>query len=374
MSGEVSVASRYTSSISFSDGPVSPVSLLQNPALPKKEFARGGSELTSRVADNLLWLGRYVERVDGNARVLRISLMRLARESKAETLPEWNGLVRQLADRGLIEPGYVVDELKGLLPMLSDRLASIAIDEHQSGNLRDSLRQIVRLASILRDRLSPDSWQVLYFLEHRLFAERAVRSREPDDAIGILSQLIVDLSAFIGMTAESMTRTIGWRILDLGRRLERAYGAATIVRQLASPDCSDPAEWEALVEACDSLMTYRFRYLASWSLDAVLDLLLTDETNPRSVAYQLIAVAEHVQQLVASTHYSSSSPEKQLAMKMLQDIRQVNVSVLAEAAQGLPESRVLQIIESLLKDLSRLSEMINARYVVHVGLARNRGK
>ncbi len=143
----------------LSEGPVPPISLLSGSTGPKKEFSRDGSELTSRVADNLLWLGRYVERADGNARLLRTTLLRLARESNVESLPEWSGLVRQLADRGLIEPGYAVKGLRERLPSLSERLPTIAIDDHQSGNLRDNLRQIVRLSSILRDRLSPDSWQ-----------------------------------------------------------------------------------------------------------------------------------------------------------------------------------------------------------------------
>ncbi len=192
----------------LSNQPVQPISLLPSTALPKKEFARGGTELTSRVADNLLWLGRYVERVDANARLLRTALLRLARESNAEALPEWPGLVRQLADRGLIEPGYAVPELCGGLPRLTERLPSLAIDEHLSGNLRDCLRQVVRIAGVLRDRLSPDGWQVLYFLENRVIGEPLARVRVPDDAIGTLSQIITDLSAFIGMTAESMTRTL----------------------------------------------------------------------------------------------------------------------------------------------------------------------
>lgn len=358
----------------LSNQPVQPISLLPSTALPKKEFARGGTELTSRVADNLLWLGRYVERVDANARLLRTALLRLARESNAEALPEWPGLVRQLADRGLIEPGYAVPELCGGLPRLTERLPSLAIDEHLSGNLRDCLRQVVRIAGVLRDRLSPDGWQVLYFLENRVIGEPLARVRVPDDAIGTLSQIITDLSAFIGMTAESMTRTLGWRILDLGRRLERAMGAASIVAQLTSRECTDAAEWEALVEACDSLMTYRFRYLASWSLDAVLDLILVDETNPRSMGYQLASIAEHIQQLASSAHYGNNAPEKQLANRMLQAVRRLGPEALTDALQQGPKGIISDTIQLLQKDLLKLSEMINARYVVHLGPVRYRGK
>lgn len=355
-------------------GPVSQVSLLRKSTLPKQELRRASNELPSRVADNLLWLGRYVERLEGGARLFRTALQRLVREADPHSLPEWPGIVRQLADRGLIEPDYAVEGLKDKLPALADRLPHILLEDKQSGSLRGGLRKIMLIASGLRDRLSPDSWDVLHFLEQRFEQETNAPNREPEDAISMLGHLIRDLSAFLGMIAESMTRTLAWRSLDLGRRIERSLGSVAIVHQLCGTGADEPAEWEAMVEANDSLMTYRFRYLASWSLDAVIDLLLTDDTNPRSFAYQVTMIAEHVQQLANASNPSGTSPEKQQAAKILQQLKLIDAEVLAEVSEKKTESRLFLITEEFLNGMHTLFNTINTRYVVHSGRTRNRGK
>ena len=357
-----------------SNEPVPPVTLLTRNPRSVVELRRTGAELPSRVADNLLWLGRYVERCDGIARLLRTTFFRSVREAEPDQLPEWPGLVRQLADRGLIEPGYAVAGLRGQLPKLNDRLPTILFGEDLPDNLRAVLRQTVRLASVLKDRLSPDSWQLLFFLEHKFVIHQQTSNMEPDDAIGLLTQLIADLSAFVGLAAESMTRTVSWRILDLGRRLERAMTATDLLRQLSGSGSQEPAEWEALTEVADSAMTYRFRYHTNWSLDAVLDLLLLDDSNPRSVAFQLQSMMDHIQHMVASSHHSSSSPEKQLVTRMLKSVRETPPEALLEVESQGECSRIFELVENLHADLFKLFDLINSRYVTHSTPTRNRGR
>jgi hypothetical protein len=99
------------------DGPVADVTLLDRPGQPVA-LRRSGSELPSRVADNLLWLGRSVERAEGTARLLRTVFVRLTSESEVTTLPEFPVLVRALAEQGQIEPGFAVEGVRELLPEL----------------------------------------------------------------------------------------------------------------------------------------------------------------------------------------------------------------------------------------------------------------
>ncbi len=103
------------------------------------------------------------------------------------------------------------------------------------------------------------------------------------------------LAAFSGMGTENMTRSFGWRFLDMGRRIERSVQTSALLESLL--DAGDPEDDGSLIlllEIADSFMTYRSRYLLTPQLAPVLDLLLQDETNPRSVAFQLAALAEHL--------------------------------------------------------------------------------
>ena len=114
----------------------------------------------------------------------------------------------------------------------------------------------------------------------------------------MLDHAIITLSAFSGLVMESMTRGDGWRFLDIGRRLERAFQMVDLIRYGLGFECTtDSGQLEVLLEIADSSITYRSRYLTSMQADLVLDLLLLDEANPRSVAFQLVRLREHVDQL-----------------------------------------------------------------------------
>jgi uncharacterized circularly permuted ATP-grasp superfamily protein/uncharacterized alpha-E superfamily protein len=338
---------------------------------------RVGSELPSRVADHLLWLGRYVERLEGQARLLRAVISRSASEADADQLPQWWGLIRQLADRGIIEPDYAVQELKASLPQISELLPRLVWDGSLVGSVRNLTDNVLRVASIVRDRLSPDSWRVFSALQQKMQSASGggLEQAELGDALATLHEVLRDIAAFQGMLGESMTRTLGWRFLDLGRRLERAEGTATIVRQLCDQPDVDASVWQAFCEVADSLMTYRSRYLAHWSLDAVLDLLLTDPTNPRSVIYQLRKIVQHLDRISSDSSADSGalldSDEQRLAADLLHRIRMLTPQHLSGEARlgGFPW--LYDQAEQLVQDVGRLFEILHARYVVHAVPARS---
>ena len=191
------------------------------------------------------------------------------------------------------------------------------------------------------------------------------------DLPAVLDQLIVSLAAFSGLVMESMTRSLGWRFLDLGRRLERAQQTTCLIASMLEHQQDVPGQLlEALLEAADSSMTYRSRYLADLQVAAVLDLLLTDETNPRSVAYQLVAVAEHVDNLPRDRSQPQLGEEQRLAMTLLHNVRMTDVTALAEQyslGHWEPLGRILEDIE---ERLPRLSDAIYHRYLIHAGPSR----
>ncbi len=143
--------------------------------------------------------------------------------------------------------------------------------------------------------------------------------------------MLVSLTAFSGLATESMTRGQGWRFLELGRRLERSAHTLSLLRStLATVGTGGEGPLlEAVLEVADSSMTYRRRYLGSLQTAPVLDLLVADETNPRSLAFQLIALAGHVTNLPRDATPPRDSPEHRLVASALGDVRLADLDALA---------------------------------------------
>jgi uncharacterized alpha-E superfamily protein len=141
-----------------------------------------------------------------------------------------------------------------------------------------------------------DTWRVLASLDEELNDMSVSTGNDRLASLhDLLSRIVITLSAFSGLVIESMTRGQAWLFLDIGRRIERATGLVTLLRStITMPSDRESALLEAVLEIADSVMTYRRRYLATLQVAPVADLLLTDETNPRSVVYQLIGLTEHV--------------------------------------------------------------------------------
>ncbi len=156
-----------------------------------------------------------------------------------------------------------------------------------------------QMASMVRDRISIDSWRILYRIEQDFRRPSLARELvQPGDLLAVLNQVLINLSAFSGLGMESMTRDAGLAVPGHGppHRAVAAH-AAPLRSTLVVPTDSETAVMEAVLEIADSLMTYRSRYLSTLQPAPVLDLLLSDETNPRSIGFQLAALSDHVEGL-----------------------------------------------------------------------------
>lgn len=352
----------------LSDKPVRPITLLEKHGQPL-ELRRGGAELPSRVADHVYWLGRHIERADAAARLLRTVGLRITDETFSPTLVELLVLLRVLAEQGQIEPGYVVEGIKDQLPKIERGLPAFVFDETQTTSLRFMISQLFRAASVVRDRISNDCWRIVHRLNED-FQLPDVGDVNLSDLLSLIDAVIIDMSAFSGMAMESMTRTHTWRFLDLGRRLERALQTIRLVKQaLGDPSQVQAPVMEAVLEVADSLMTYRSRYLANLQLGPLLDLLLTDETNPRSVAFQLVSIDEHVSALPRDRQRPVHSSEQQLAVAALQAVRMLDVEALAGSQESGDRDRLLRVLKGLETRLPALSNAISHRYLIHAGPA-----
>jgi uncharacterized alpha-E superfamily protein len=151
-------------------------------------------------------------------------------------------------------------------------------------------------------------------------------SHEP---LEFLDETLFALSAFSGLAMESMTRSLGWRFLDMGRRIERATHQTKLIN-IALPLVQNGSRntLEALLEISDSTMTYRSRYRSTFQLAPVLDLLLADENNPKSLAFQFNQLADHVKHLPRQSERSYAYPEERIALKMLTAVRLLDLTDL----------------------------------------------
>jgi uncharacterized alpha-E superfamily protein len=197
------------------------------------------------------------------------------------------------------------------------------------------------------------------------------RAATLSDLLEALEDLVISLTAFSGLATESMTRGPGWRFLELGRRLERAAHTISLLNStLTTVSGGEGQILEALLEIAESSMTYRRRYLSSVQPAPVLDLLLADETNPRSLAFQLVALAGHVDHLPHDdvTHGSQphSPTEQQVAMAALADLRLANIDDLARTTDEGARQNLDELLTRLGKQIPLLSDKITENYLTHV--------
>jgi uncharacterized circularly permuted ATP-grasp superfamily protein/uncharacterized alpha-E superfamily protein len=344
----------------LSEGPVSSVTLLAPAGSPTRP-ERAGSDLPSRVAESLFWLGRYAERAEHAIRLLRSVVARLTDLDSSDPR-ELSALLHVLVDLEMLPERFA--EHVPLRELEVDMLSFIFKENPHSG-LRRTLNELRRIAAVVRDRLSIDTWRILNQLHQDL---RLRHGRvQFDDVLAHLNRMITDLAAFSGMEMENMTRGHGWRFLDVGRRLERAMNATSLVRKALSAGPSDNAMLEPLLEIADSSMTYRRRYFARPQLSPVLDLLLLDDSNTRAVAFQLAAVSEHIRHLPRDPKAPSPTREERLIDQAVATLLQVDPhTVYRDGEAGARE--VTALLRSIEVDLRALSETITYFYFSHAEL------
>jgi uncharacterized circularly permuted ATP-grasp superfamily protein/uncharacterized alpha-E superfamily protein len=352
----------------LSDKPVEDVTLL-SPTKEALALRRSGDDLPSRVADNLYWLGRNVERAESQARLLRTTLLRLAGER--ERVPEMPTLLRALAERGQIDPDYVIEEFNRRLPEVAEMLPACVLDDRQALSLRMSIRQAVRIAGKVRDRVALDLWRIVDRMEQVCQASSTTRL-DAGEAIALLDQLITELVALSGLAAESMTRTQAWRFLELGRRIERAWQTSVLCRAMLA--CSSRHETDVLDAAlttADSVMTYRSRYMASLQPAPVIDLIITDETNPRSIVYQLAEIARHVDRLPRSHQDAPRTVEQRLALALLNAVRLADPHELSRLDSDNQRPSLVRLLDRVSDILPKLSDAISGKFLIHAGQQRH---
>ena len=343
----------------LTDGPVSPMSLLASPAI-RIQRERGSGDLPSRVADNLFWLGRYAERVEHSVRVLRSVVARLTDEDSSDVIVERTAWLRVLLSLELLPVG---PGSRMTVRELEQQFLSSLFRQSPGTRLRETLEDLRRIAANVRDRLSIDTWRILNQLRQD-FRQRHGRV-QLDEALLQLNRMITDLAAFSGMEMENMTRGHGWRFLDIGRRLERSANMTLLLRASLKSQSPHQAMLGPLLEIADSTMTYRRRYFAQPQLTPVLDLLVADPTNARSLAFQVVQLADHVGQLPRDQAAPSPAQEQRIVMRMSEAIAAADLDAMGQPDADGSLPALDELFETIGDDLRRLSDTIAYYYFSH---------
>ncbi len=255
------------------------------------ELRRGGLDLPSRLLDDIYWLGRHVERGEMIARVLRAGFDRLGSETGQDAELALGSLLDSLEALEVVPPNTGPRTVASIHALLSGAM----LDQARPSSLISVCHSIHQLTLTVRSRLSRDAWHVLRRLSQPL--ERLGRSGgSAAIAAEALDDVLLILSAVGGISLDNMVRGHAWMFLDMGRRVERGGATLSLVRSML-PAGASRVHMEALLEVADSLLTYRARYLSSLQVAPVVDLLITDDTNPRSLLFQLNTLLRHVREL-----------------------------------------------------------------------------
>ena len=361
----------------LSQGPVDTFSLQQPRNVPLNLSRGVASDLPSRAADHVFWLGRYAERAEHLARMLRCILIRLTGQVGAADGSEWESLLKMHdclesphARLSKDEPQAHTDPLRDFEQEILSRI----FEEQRSDSLTATLNRAGRSAAQVRDRLPSDLLRVVS--QFGSLTRRADGSAwgyvSVVDALAVLNACIGMLAALRGIEVENMTRGPGWHFLSIGRRLERSLHLVKLFRTVIVP--LNPRIWPALelvLEVADSSVTYRSRYFTIMQPAAVLDLLMNEEVNPRSLAFQAKDLSEHCHSLSSMPSGAGWPISKQKRVEeAAADLFLADVHMLCETGATGSREKLDELLAGLDEALPALSNAITHTYFSHAQLER----
>ncbi len=341
------------------DEPIDTFTMLRRREEPV-QLRRVPTVVPSSVADNTFWLGRYVERAENLARILRSMLPRVPRAQPAElpSLLRLHGCMNMRYGRHLPNG---IKRRPANFPALEKDLLSILTDAERSRSLPSTLAEVFRVGGNVRERLSADMVLLINRLHHSPKINNAASLLDHQTA---LTACLEQLSAFSGMERENINRGSGWLFLSIGRRLERAINLTRQLREITRPlSSNDWSYLERLLEVADSSMTYRTRYYTTLRPMPVLDVLMADDTNPRSLTFQVSHLVDLYGKLPRHSPEDLATVNKALAGLRTFDLQSIEYPAANESDAGL--KRLNRFLGTLEDALLLWSNTLSTRYFSH---------
>ncbi len=329
------------------------------------------SSMTSLAAENLWWLGRYAERAEALTRLLRTvhdrrnDFQGSANRAGIEAL---GALLVAVTTVSTTFPGFAGVGSHERLQSPGAELHDLVVNDSRPGTLAHTVRALLDNAYAVRDQLSRDTWLVAGPLEHAL-SELGQPAVDPQaQTMAALQEVMRSVLALGGLGVESMVRDVGWRFMDAGRRLERSVQLLSLLRATvirARGTATDSIVLESVLSAAESIITYRFRYRSHAQLETLLDLLLLDGGNPRSLAYQLDRLTEDLD-VLPSSPVPRLREEQRLVLEAFTTLRLADPAALVVEREDGHRPALDSFLDQLLELLLRTGEAVDQAYFVHV--------
>ncbi len=351
----------------LTDGPVSQFTLLK-PSIGVRDLVRSGANLSSRVVENLFWLGRYSERFDDTARMLRVTLVRLV-DAGGEKTPALVS-VMELAERlGVIpDPKADAEAPRKKSEEPEHCLLEAIYDPDQPGSLAGTIRCLMWSATHVRERLSLDHWHSLHRLQRE---QQRAQKRHPSmtEAIAFLDRVLLVSSSLTGFAMDNMTRDDGWRFLIVGRRLERlSFLCQSMSNFLRMPSARASGTLEWLLELADSIITYRSRYSRPPELLPVVDLLVFDDSNPHGVIFQANVLYRYFDRMARELGHSHDNVlEKAVEALRAFNLERFEHMQFSQCRECSPCEELATLLDQLDQAASRVSDWLGMCFFTHVG-------
>ena len=329
---------------------------------------RDGSDLPSRVADNLFWLGRYSERLDGTARLLREALGRLLEWEQDNTDERClDDLFKALE----IPVPPVAESPRARFFALRQPLLNLILESEHPDSLQATFAGLSRTGRAVRNHLGDDSWRLLNRLQQWIHEPPAnLGARQARE---LLEEELMLLAAFCGLNNETMPHHQGWLFFDIGRYLERVLRTLALF-DLAFITARNPGVplWEVVLTITDNLTAYRRRYRSALHPTAIIDLLLFDEGNPRSVGYQLRRLQRNIGRLQPPDHSPYRSAEERLILEAVATLQLADIAALATLSHDSTRSstELTRLLEAIEKPLLGLSDALTHSHFSHAEVPR----
>lgn len=282
-------------------GPVDTFSMLPGRIHPE-DIGKGRRLISSRSAENLFWMGRYSERAENGMRLARAAIQAM---TSAETPPPsaLAALHRLCITCGLVpygtpSPGDARDIfLRSLLASLTDASSAMSV--------RFCLTSLVRTADHVRDRLSAEHWRLVLQARDGFVPKNPRRKAgqmfTPGEALSSLDRLSMELAALTGAQADRMVRDDGWRLLTIGRQIERLSFFSGALEAVFGSDSQPTDEaLDFLLTLFDSTITYRAYHQRQLEVPPLIDLVVLSPNNPRSIFRVLKVIHRQVEKLPPS--------------------------------------------------------------------------
>lgn len=326
-------------------------------------FKRITNVLPSRTGERLFWLGRYLERVVINVRLMRISLRRLNETEEEQRFQDDETLVVLLKALTTVTgttPGFT-EEGTSKLQYPEQELISIATDAGRIGSIAHSLQSFLKNGYKVRDRLSLDTWRIMESISETW---GALSRNDPSiqQIFDRLDSLIIRLMAFNGLNIDNMTREASWQLLNIGRFIESSIRTCSMLQSILVETTEPEAEknlLEMLLMCNESLLTYRYRYRSTLKLSAVLELLLTEEDNPRSVVFQISQVGQHLRELPLNKIDQNLSPAEKKLLEALTLVRLCDTEQLCSVEEdSMAREELYRFLHQVMGLLTEASSLI----------------